>query len=143
MSKKLSRRRVKLIDLRLVLKDATVDVQNYVVAVAVVSSLVVATGCPECSCSSNNNFSRPRPSLLRNRFKFGERAGSLCFLLKTLLATTQMLRLEPGWRSGYRASLEIKHKRGLAKRQDSWWASCSQGFESLPRRHQHIQFVYG
>ncbi len=31
------------------------------------------------------------------------------------------------------------NKRGLKpeKWQDSWWASCSQGFESLPRRHQH------
>ncbi len=26
----------------------------------------------------------------------------------------------------------------VTNRQASQWASCSQGFESLPRRHQHI-----
>jgi hypothetical protein len=28
----------------------------------------------------------------------------------------------------------IVEKRAKTERQDSWWASCSQGFESLPRR---------
>jgi hypothetical protein len=32
-------------------------------------------------------------------------------LLKTLLARPSKSLLEPGWRSGYRASLEIKQKR--------------------------------
>ena len=30
----------------------------------------------------------------------------------------------------------------IRKRQDSWWASCSQGFESLPRRHQHTLVLF-
>jgi hypothetical protein len=35
--------------------------------------------------------------------------------LKTLLEGTENLLLEPGWRSGYRASLEIKQKRARAR----------------------------
>jgi hypothetical protein len=30
----------------------------------------------------------------------------------------------------------IVKKRAKTERQESWWASCSQGFESLPRRQQ-------
>jgi hypothetical protein len=30
---------------------------------------------------------------------------------------------------------QTKERAKARKGQDSWWASCSQGFESLPRRH--------
>ena len=33
----------------------------------------------------------------------------------------------------------IVKKRAKTERQESWWASCSQGFESLPRRHFTIK----
>ena len=45
----------------------------------------------------------------------------------------------PGWRSGYRAGLEIflaeQKRAGARVRRASQWAFGSQGFESLPRRH--------
>jgi hypothetical protein len=39
----------------------------------------------------------------------------IVFPLKTLLEGNAELSAEPGWRSGYRASLEIKQKRARAR----------------------------
>ena len=36
---------------------------------------------------------------------------------------------------------DLTKKRAKPKRQDSWWASCSQGFESLPRRQSNRKLI--
>ena len=57
--------------------------------------------------------------------------------LKTFYDSNVILLFEPGWRSGYRAGLEIQVsiKWAKLKRQVSQWVFDSQGFESSPRRH--------
>ena len=61
------------------------------------------------------------------------------FGLKTLLAENSNLLAGAGvaeWLSRQPRDQTMGHQ--IKNWQDSWWASCSQGFESLPRRHQHL-----
>jgi hypothetical protein len=68
--------------------------------------------------------------------------GWLCLHWIKLKDSVQNFYAVPGWRSGYRAGLEIDESSwGLEQHgQVSQWAFGSQGFESLPRRHFLLSF---
>ena len=60
----------------------------------------------------------------------------MILLLKTLLEGTANHMAGAGVAEWLSRQPRDQTKEGKSQKwQDSWWASCSQGFESLPRRH--------
>ena len=60
----------------------------------------------------------------------------LVFILKTLLEGNAESSGGAGVAEWLSRQPRDQTKEGKSQKwQDSWWASCSQGFESLPRRH--------